>query len=646
MPARRAARHAAALFGYLCIAVAFTWPLPLYLSTALPGSPGGDTGVYVWNLWVFRHEIVAHGHLPFFTREIFASPVPLALHNYTTFANVLAFPLLPWLGTVATFNVLVIGSTVASAYAMFLYARVRVGDTVSAWIAGTLFGFSPFVSARVTEHFSLVQAAPLPVFGLVLYSIWRRPTMKLAAAAGAVVAWAYLCDPYYAVYCLITTIVATISSTIIVRRRAEPWPYPQTAALLDLALLCVAGLIVGIVIRGGGRVDLFGVRLSITRLYTPMMVLSILAVIRVWMFLRPRIIWTMPKLPPVRIALAAAVACVALLSPVLYAMTTVLTNKQLLGPRVHWRSSAPGVDLLALAVPNPLHPLFGDVSRDWLSSLPNGFVENVASVPLVAIAVILYAVWRKRLRLPGPWIAYTAVFALLALGPFVRLAGHTSYIPAPWALLRYLPVIGAARMPTRFMAVVMLAVSILLAFALRHLRQNTARPNLIAAAVGVLLLFELLPAPRTLHAARVPSVFTIVADDPRPVRVLQLPFGIRDGLSSRGNFSADAQFFQTFHEKPLVGGYLSRLPDGQVERFQKIPLLRVLMRLSEGRRVEPELRARALETAAAESDRLHIGYVVVNRGRVSDELTEFAREAFGMQLVASDGEWALYNVEP
>ena len=85
----------------------FAWPLPLRLADALLGLPNGDAGVYVWNLWVFRHEIVANHHLPFLTSEILAlSPsVPLALHNYTTFANILAFPLIPLLGVVKTFNV-------------------------------------------------------------------------------------------------------------------------------------------------------------------------------------------------------------------------------------------------------------------------------------------------------------------------------------------------------------------------------------------------------------------------------------------------------------------------------------------------------------------------------------------------------------
>ena len=85
------------------------------------GLPNGDAGVYVWNLWVFRHEIVANHRLPFLTSEILAlsPPVPLALHNYTTFANILAFPLIPLFGVLKTFNVLVLLSGVMSGYAMY-----------------------------------------------------------------------------------------------------------------------------------------------------------------------------------------------------------------------------------------------------------------------------------------------------------------------------------------------------------------------------------------------------------------------------------------------------------------------------------------------------------------------------------------------
>jgi hypothetical protein len=646
MPAASTRLHAAALFGYSCVAVAFSWPLPLHLSSALPGSPGGDTGVYVWNLWVFRHEIVAHSHFPFSTLEILAAtpPVSLALHNYTTFANILAFPLLPWLGTVATFNVLVIASAIASAYAMFLFARGRTGEAGTAWIGGLLFGFSPFASARVMEHFSLVQMAPLPIFGLVLYRIWVRPTMRMAVVAGAVVAWAYLCDPYYAVYCLLTTAFTVVSSAIVLKQSADGVGNKRLVAFLDVALLCASGLILGIVIRGGGQLEVLGIRVSVTRLYNPVLLWTVLLMIRLWIIVQPRIGVRFPTLPPLRVAAAAAIACAALLAPVLYAVTTGAAGKQWMAPQVYWRSSAPGIDLLSLLTPNPLHPLFGRTVGQWLHTLPNGFVENVASVPWVVMVLIALAVAWKHCRLPRAWIAYTVFFALLALGPFIRIAGYTTHVPGPWAVLRYLPVIGAARMPTRFTAVLMLAVAMLLVFALNHLRKQTSRPRLLLTAVAALLIVELLPAPRVLYSATVPTFLNIIADDPRPMRVVHLPFGIRDGLSSRGDFSAVAQFFQTFHEKPLIGGYLSRLPDGEVERFRKVPVLRVLMRLSEGRQADADTKSGGLETAAEDRERLRIGYVIVDRTRVSDELLAFARKAFDMRSIAVDGDWELYAV--
>ena len=63
---------AAAVAAYVVLTLAFSWPLPIHLGTHLTGPPGGDTGVYVWNQWVFRHELVDRHQLPLFTREIFS----------------------------------------------------------------------------------------------------------------------------------------------------------------------------------------------------------------------------------------------------------------------------------------------------------------------------------------------------------------------------------------------------------------------------------------------------------------------------------------------------------------------------------------------------------------------------------------------
>jgi hypothetical protein len=646
MPAHGARQHAAALLGYVCVAVVFAWPLPLQLASALPGPVGGDTGVYVWNLWVFRHEIVEHGRFPFVTFEIFGltSGAPLTLHNYTSLANIVAFPLLPLIGTVATFNVLLMASGVASAFATFALFRRLSGDPAAAWIGGLLFGFSPFMSARSMAHFSLVQAAALPAFALALDRVRERPTTRRAAVAGALVAAAFLCDPYYAVYCLLLAVYAAIWTAVTVERGAAPAAPAMLRVGINIATMCVAGLVVGILVRGGGRVEVMGIRVSMTHLYTPMLVLTVLVLTRLWIAWRPRIAWiATPLLPHMRTAAIAGATCVLVLSPVLTAMTAHIGERQWIAPRTLWRSSPPGVDLLAFLVPNPTSAWLGWVASGWLSTFPDGLIENVASIPWTATFTVAIALLYARARLPRYWVILTAGSILLALGPFVQIAGWQSHIPTPWAILRYFPVVGAARMPTRFSVLVMLGAAALLTAAVTALRTHSRRRSLPVMAVTSCLLLELSPAPRTIHPVRIPSFYDRIAADPRPVRVLTLPFGLRDGTSSDGNFSASTQFYQTVHEKPLLGGYLSRLPRRRLGIYRRLHSLSVLIDLSAGRHVSAERMERAIERAHLYPPRLDVGYVVVYPDSVSPQLLSFARALFDLQFVTADEGQELYR---
>ncbi len=643
--------HWAAGLLYLALALLFTWPLPLHLGDAFLGSPGSDLGVYVWNLWVFRHEVVTHHAFPFFTEEILslASSVPMSLQNYTTFSNTLALGLLPVAGIVATFNLLTILHMALAGYAMFVYALRRTGDAAAALIGGLLFGFSPFMTARAGEHFSLIQAAPLPVFGLLMLRLSQNPTRRLSAAAGLTVAWAFLSDPYYAVYCLLIFTFVVGYSVVTVDFRPEPQRRQWWTTLTDIAILCVLGLVIGILVRGGGRFQVLGIRVSVLRLYTPVLVLTALLALRAWMLLKPHLHLAIPAWrPSALLVLPAAIALVLALGPVLVPMLAASSANFPAPGSIYWRSSSPGLDLASYFMPNPFSPWAGSWSADWLRARPNGFVENVASIPWVALATMAAATVAVRRWATAGWVAFTVTFALLSLGPFIVVGGVLTHVPGPWALVRYLPIVGAARMPTRLSIVVLLGASMLLAMAVSTLRTKVRRPNAVAAGVALLLLAELWPGVRPVYSAAVPSIYRTIAADPRPVRVMNLPFGLRDGLSSAGNTSAEFQYYQTLHEKPLVGGYVSRLPKGAVERYRRYPVTSALMDLSEGQSLTPERRADVLR-AAHDPDRmvrLGVGWVAVDTSRASPELEQFAIEAFDLTLIDRDGTWKLYRREP
>jgi hypothetical protein len=163
------------------------------------------------------------------------------------------------------------------------------------------------------------------------------------------------------------------------------------------------------------------------------------------------------------------------------------------------------------------------------------------------------------------------------------------------------------------------------------------------AGIGGLLIFELLPAPRVVYSAAVPQVYRIIRNDPRPVRVLNLPFGLKDGLNERGAYSARYQYFQTVHEKRLIGGYLSRLPDDAIPRYRRHPVIRVLLRLSEGRALEPGMEEEALAAAPQFVHRMQLGYVVLDSGMAPPALSAFVKKAFPLTPVTVDGPFELYR---
>jgi hypothetical protein len=647
---RRFPSHVVVLIGYVVTAVAFSWPLALHLGTDLTGPPDGDTGVYVWNQWVFQHEILDHQQLPYFTDSILTltQDANLSLHNYTTFQNLLALPLSPFLGVITTFNIIFLLMSVLTAYATFLLARHVTGRAPESWLAGLLFAWSPLLVTRGMGHFSLVAAAPLAIFLLVLMKADGHERFRDAVALGAVVAWAACTDVYYAIYCLLIGAVFLVARVWAIESSPQSGRAAAIRWALDVVLLSVAGLVGTIAITGGWTSRVFGVVVSARSLYTPMLLLTTLVGLRALWHLRASLRpearvdgWRLASL-----TVAAGIAASILLSPVLYAVGVRLTAGEFKAPRILWRSSPGGVDLLALVAPNPNNPLAPGWVAEWLMSVQGGYLESVVSIPLVVLGTLLLA-WRLGWRASRWWVALTVAFGALALGPFVHVAGLNTYIPGPWAVLRYVPVIGLARTPARFSVVMMLAAAVLFAAALDWLgRRFPRRRRAILAGIAILLLVELLPAPVTLHSAAVPRLYQRVATAPGNLRVLELPTGVRDGTSSVGNFSARYQFFQTMHGKPLIGGYLSRVDDTRVSSLRRNDVLDALIVMSEGGALPEGREADLVAAGPAFVRAAQLGFVIVDRRRTSAQLIDFAIKAFRLERVDVDGPLELFEPRP
>jgi hypothetical protein len=320
-------------------------------------------------------------------------------------------------------------------------------------------------------------------------------------------------------------------------------------------------------------------------------------------------------------------------------------------PAIFWRSSPAGVDLSSFFLPNPNHALWGTTFQDLIvrmHGVPDAFPEYVASIPFVALGLFAIAWWRAHWRPTPVLLAFTLTFVGLALGPFVHIAGMNTHVPTPWALVRYVPLLGFARSPSRLAVVAALGVALLFAAALVHLTARAPqRRTRILAVTGALLLFELSPVPRTLYSADIPPIYRLIEGDQAPdIRVLELPVGVRDGASSLGNFSASDQFYQTAHEKGLVGGYVSRVSQRRKHRLLRVPIVDALITLSEGRALSFEQQRRAEATADRFLTNSRVKYVLVDQAQTSPELLAFASRTLGLTKFADDGERVLYVVRP
>jgi hypothetical protein len=652
---RRLARHAAIFVGFLLVAIVATWPLARRIDTAFTGAPSGDTGVYVWNAWVFQHEL-AQGRLPFYTSSIFggtdpAVPANLGLHNYTTAANVLAWPLIPVVGLVAAFNLVFLFNIALSGWAAYLLARDLTEREPEALIAGVAFALSPVLIARGVGHYSLVAAAPLPIFGLLLRRLGATGQVKYAFALGAVVAWATCSDAYYGVFCLLMAGVSLLIQFVSLERNVDV-PAVRIVGLrraLDVLLVAIGSFVAAIALRGGGSIDIAGLHVSANTLYTPMLLLTCLVLARFALASRvrlaldrgPRAFRTLPALA------AAGLVMIVLLAPVLYAFGDQVVNGHAdLSPPL-WRSSPRGVDVAALLLPNPNHLLWGAPMRALLvqwTGRGDAFPEAVGSLSIVALAVFALAWWRAGWQPSRIRVGITAFFLLLSLGPFVYVAGLNTQIPLPWSVLRYVPILGLVRSPGRFAVLATLGLVVLFGQALAHLgRRYPGRRRQILATVGVLLAIELVPGPRALYSAEIPELYGIIARDPRPdIRVLELPVGVRDGTTSLGDFTARTQYFQTRHGKAIVGGYLSRVSPRRRRLVRATPVLNAFVALSGHEVMTPEQERAARERVDRFLQRSRLAYVVIDHTRATTELTDFATDLLGLRIVAREGPLALY----
>lgn len=607
---------------YLALALLLTWPLLPGLLRHLPA----DLGDPVLNCWILRWD--ADHFLRFLSGEWGALrgfwsppifyPSPLAL-AYSEHLVVQAIEILPVYALtrniVFCYNLLFLSTFVLSGMGVYLLVRSLTGNTRAAFLAGLLFAFVPY---RIAQ-FPHVQVLSTQWMAFTLYGLHRyfetRRTRALVGAAAALLAQGLSCG-YFLLF--FAPFAAAFAAWEVVRRRLAgdrgvlarlgvaalavglaAWPFLQP--YLDLRALgfgtrslaeadgfsanLLAYLTGTSAIHGWGR--LFMVFPAPEGELFPGFVLTAVIVWAAWR-----------EAGPAGLAAGPGAGGGDAMS-------------RALGGRAPWRSALSAslgawavVELLLL-----IYLLAGGDSRLRLGPLAISLksFERTLLLSLAAVAAFLVSSPRARRAVrgiltgwpfapsaksttrqidksPNPaapsfWPVAAIVAAVLSLGPTVRagvkVVGGGPYL---W-LYRFVPGFDGLRVPARFGLIVALMLSVLAGLALDRLARGRRRPGLLVAALTVLFLTEILPAPirvngssdtATLNAPgalrmgdQVPAVYRYLRSLPAREPVVEFPFG-------EDAYEVQYVYYSTEHGHPIVNGYSGLFPPrygDQLEAF-------------------------------------------------------------------------------
>ncbi|RME43497.1 MAG: hypothetical protein D6796_13015, partial [Caldilineae bacterium] len=502
--------HLLTLTAYTLLTVFFTWPTAARLTTAIPGD-GFDGWQNYWNQWWIK-EALLNRHTHFFYTDLLYPPegVSLIFHTLNFFNGLWTLPVQLNFGLAVAYNAVVFFHFVLAGYGVYLLARytmARLGfrdarAALAAFIGGAIFTFSPFHMAHLLGHMQ------------VLSLTW---------------------PPFYVLWLL----------RLLNRWRSDPAaPLPRR----DLALC-----------------GLFLAFTTMVDWYQTLYLLLFTALSLAWALWRA---WKDAAAPPRALATpllglaAMGLAFGLVFSPLLLPMTREAATADYMRPSFQ-ENVILSADLLAFFTPSELHPLWGRAVQPIYNTFTTTTSERLLFAGWIPLALgVVAAVRFRRRRLGQFWILFTLAFAVLALGPYLHVAGRVVAIggvplPLPYLLLyKVVPFIGVSRSLSRFDLMVMIGLGVLASLAL--VRARPARQLLALALIG----FEFLAIPFPMSPLDTPDFFRTLAADPADYTIAYLPM----------NWDRPVPLlYQTVHHKRLLTAYTSR--DNPLDPSWRTPVL-------------------------------------------------------------------------
>tara|TARA_Y100000996_G_scaffold75056_1_gene50543 strand:+ start:135 stop:2012 length:1878 start_codon:yes stop_codon:yes gene_type:complete len=235
-----------------------------------------------------------------------------------------------------------------------------------------------------------------------------------------------------------------------------------------------------------------------------------------------------------------------------------------------WQHEMFSVSIENLIMPSPKHTT--QIYSDY--ELLHGFhalagspdvgirsVEQVVYLGYAAIILATIALIKFRRQYAWFWASVGGLFLLISLGPELRFFNNLTGIILPERLLyEFVPGWDSIRAPARFIVITNISLAILSSYTVYSIMKKSVFSNkvkyVIFSIIIVAILIDFSFSPMDTNEIDVPEIYNEIKLDSSEFSILELPLG---GYGENNLISAPIfMYFQTIHEKPIIGGYESR----------------------------------------------------------------------------------------
>lgn len=293
-------------------------------------------------------------------------------------------------------------------------------------------------------------------------------------------------------------------------------------------------------------------------------------------------------------------------------------------------------NLLGYFIPSTALTFWGKVTQRLPENLQIQKNE-MAFIGFTVIGLATYGAirnWRKARF----WVIATLLYLILALGSQLKIGNHVfPQMLMPYRLIENIFLIQAIREVHRFNVVLGLPIAMLAGLGVATLLDRPGIPRWSPLVVGILstlILMEYALIPYGFSDVTTPEWYETLAQEPGEFGVLDLP------LDSRYHDKI-YMLYQRTHNKPLVTGHVSRLPQEAFNFLDSTPFLRGLRPNSV---MDPLLfdvshQLKALADA-------NVRYLILHKNRVVDEDVNEWRNWLVFEPYHEDEELLVYRTDP